>query len=172
MFLFSFIANIESAFKKPGENLRIYRKYLEKIGVQKVPTIFWIGPWSEVYNFGKIKIGRNFAIGAKSSIINWGKISIGNNFLGSNNIFMNSGDHRLSDLRPEKKQIVIGDNVFVGTNVVIVGNTKIGNNSVVGAGSVVRGTFPSNSLILGNPAKKVKTIDRKKYEIWKWHKNV
>ena len=51
--------------------------------------------------------------------------------------------------------IKIGDNVFVGINCTILPNTNIGNNCIVGAGSVVRGDFPDNSVIIGNPAKAV-----------------
>lgn len=49
--------------------------------------------------------------------------------------------------------IKIGNNVFIGSNCTILPNTVIGDNSIVGAGSVVRGTFPENSVIIGNPAK-------------------
>jgi len=50
-------------------------------------------------------------------------------------------------------RIKIGDNVFIGSNCTILPNTVIGNNCIVGAGSIVRGTFPDNSVIIGNPAK-------------------
>ena len=49
-------------------------------------------------------------------------------------------------------KIVIGNNVFVGINCIILSNTTIGDNCIVGAGSVVRGHFPENSVIAGNPA--------------------
>jgi len=49
-------------------------------------------------------------------------------------------------------KIKIGNNVFVGSNCTILPNTIIGNNCIVGAGSVVRGRFPDNSVIVGNPA--------------------
>jgi acetyltransferase-like isoleucine patch superfamily enzyme len=49
-------------------------------------------------------------------------------------------------------KIVIGNNVFVGINCIILSNTTIGDNCIVGAGSVVRGNFPENSIIAGNPA--------------------
>lgn len=52
-------------------------------------------------------------------------------------------------------RIKIGDNVFVGSNCIILLNTTIGNNCIVGAGSVVRGKFPDNAVIFGNPAKVV-----------------
>jgi acetyltransferase-like isoleucine patch superfamily enzyme len=49
-------------------------------------------------------------------------------------------------------KIIIGNNVFIGINCIILSNTTIGDNCIVGAGSVVRGHFPENSIICGNPA--------------------
>jgi acetyltransferase-like isoleucine patch superfamily enzyme len=50
-------------------------------------------------------------------------------------------------------KIVIGNNVFIGNNSIILLNTTIGDNCIIGAGSVVRGQFPDDSVIVGNPAK-------------------
>lgn len=50
-------------------------------------------------------------------------------------------------------RIKIGNNVFIGNNCTLLPNTEIGDNSIIGAGSVVRGKFPDNSVIIGNPAK-------------------
>lgn len=51
------------------------------------------------------------------------------------------------------KPISIGDNVFLGARSVILPGTTIGNNCIVGAGAVIKGNFPENSIIVGNPAK-------------------
>ena len=51
--------------------------------------------------------------------------------------------------------IKIGNNVHIGMNCILLPNTTIGNNCIIAAGSIVRGTFPDNSVILGNPAKVV-----------------
>lgn len=59
-------------------------------------------------------------------------------------------------------KIKIGDNVFIGNNCTILPNTVVGNNCIVGAGSVVRGQFPDNSVILGNPAKVVLSMSMQK----------
>ena len=55
----------------------------------------------------------------------------------------------------------VGDNSLIGIQAVILNNVKIGRNSIVGAGSVVTEgkEFPDNSLILGSPAKVVRTLD-------------
>ena len=55
----------------------------------------------------------------------------------------------------------IGDGSLIGIQAVILNNAKIGRNCIVGAGSVVTEgkEFPDNSLIIGAPAKLVRTID-------------
>jgi|WetSurMetagenome_2_1015567.scaffolds.fasta_scaffold05145_6 acetyltransferase-like isoleucine patch superfamily enzyme len=59
--------------------------------------------------------------------------------------------------------VKIGNNVFIGDNCTILPNTTIGDNCVVGAGSVVRGKFPENSVIIGNPAKIVMKTSVQKF---------
>jgi acetyltransferase-like isoleucine patch superfamily enzyme len=71
--------------------------------------------------------------------------------------------HRLDSLdrnkdRDKPESIVIGNNVWIGINSIILKGTSIGDNSVVSAGSIVKGHFPANSLISGNPAKIVDII--------------
>lgn len=60
-------------------------------------------------------------------------------------------------------KIKLGNNVFIGDNCTILPNTIIGDNCIVGAGSVVRGKFPENSVIIGNPAKVVLKMSMQKF---------
>jgi acetyltransferase-like isoleucine patch superfamily enzyme len=60
-------------------------------------------------------------------------------------------------------KVIIGNNVFIGDNCTILPNTTIGDNCIVGAGSVVRGKFPENSVIIGNPAKIVMKASVQKF---------
>ncbi len=53
---------------------------------------------------------------------------------------------------------VIGNNVDIGSNVVIIGAIQIGNNAVIGAGSVVVKDVPAGAIVVGNPAKIIRTI--------------
>lgn len=55
----------------------------------------------------------------------------------------------------------VGDNCLIGMNSTILNGAKIGENSIVGAGALVaqNKVFPANSLIVGVPAKIVKTLD-------------
>lgn len=59
-------------------------------------------------------------------------------------------------------KIKIGNNVFIGNNCTILPNTSVGDNCIIGAGSIVRGQFPDNSVIVGNPAKVVFNMSMQK----------
>ena len=56
---------------------------------------------------------------------------------------------------------VIGDGSLIGIQSVILNGAKIGKNCLVGAGSLVTEgkEFPDNSLIMGRPARVVRTLD-------------
>ena len=52
----------------------------------------------------------------------------------------------------------IGNNVFVGAGTIILPGVTIGNNVVIGAGSVVSKDIPDDSVVVGNPARVVKSL--------------
>ena len=55
--------------------------------------------------------------------------------------------------------VSIGRNVWIGNNAIILKGVSIGDNAIVAAGSVVvRGAYPADSIIGGNPAKVMRTI--------------
>jgi acetyltransferase-like isoleucine patch superfamily enzyme len=60
-------------------------------------------------------------------------------------------------------KVKIGSNVFIGNNCTILPNTTIGDNCIIGSGSVLRGKFPENSIIVGNPAKVIMDIKVQKF---------
>lgn len=55
----------------------------------------------------------------------------------------------------------IGDGSLIGIQAVVLNGVKIGKNCIVGAGSVVTENkeFADNSLIVGSPARVVRTLD-------------
>ena len=57
----------------------------------------------------------------------------------------------------------IGDNSLVGMGAIMLNGSKIGTNCLVGAGAVVTEgkVFPDNSLIVGSPARVIRTLDDK-----------
>lgn len=65
----------------------------------------------------------------------------------------------------------VGDGALIGIQAVVLNHAKIGRNCLVGAGAIVTEgkEFPDNSLILGAPAKVVRTLTPE--EIARMHHN-
>jgi carbonic anhydrase/acetyltransferase-like protein (isoleucine patch superfamily) len=55
----------------------------------------------------------------------------------------------------------VGNDCLIGMGSIVLNNAVIGDGSVVGAGALVTEgkVFPPNSLIIGSPAKAIKTLD-------------
>lgn len=101
--------------------------------------------------------GANICVASKITIGNDCQVACGVNILDYNGHLLRKIPRGTEMDSPEP--ISIGNNVWIGTNVVILKGTQIGDNSIIGAGSVVKGLYPQNSLIVGNPAVVVKTLD-------------
>lgn len=93
------------------------------------------------------------------------QISIGDNCrVAAGVVILDYNGHEVRSLDRTKDQdnpmdVLIGNNVWIGTNAIILKGTSIGDNCVVGAGSVVKGFFPPDSIIIGNPATVSSTIE-------------
>lgn len=55
--------------------------------------------------------------------------------------------------------IVIHDNCFVGDYAILLPGVEIGPDSIVGAGSVVTKAVPACTVVAGNPAKPIESLD-------------
>lgn len=114
-----------------------------------------------------MKIGQNCSIRTMSFSTEPFLIEIGNDVGISTGTQFVTHDRSIRCFRDEIQggifgKIKIGNNVMIGINCIILLNTTIGDNCIVGAGSVVRGHFPGNSVILGNPAKVVLSMNMQK----------
>ena len=61
----------------------------------------------------------------------------------------------------------VGDGCLIGMGAILLNGARIGTNSIVGAGAVVTEgrTFPDNSLVVGAPARVIRTLDAKAAEM-------
>ena len=113
-----------------------------------------------------IRIGDNVGISG-ATIYARKEITIGDNTcIGGNTKILDNDFHpveieaRNADIKEKigTRPIHIGKDCFIGCNCLILKGTELGDGCVVGGGAVVCGKFPAGSVIVGNPAKAVKTV--------------
>lgn len=122
--------------------------------------------WIHTVENGQITIGNGTNIGRNATIGALSSVSIGNDCLLSFGVTILDHDHEFNkiDTPPIKsgltkpKDVIIEDDCFIGAHTFILKGVKLGKHCVVGAGSVVTKSFPSYSIIVGNPAKFLKNI--------------
>jgi maltose O-acetyltransferase len=67
--------------------------------------------------------------------------------------------HRMGKGAAEKTLTTIGTNVIIGMNAIVLPGVTVGDGSVVAAGAVVTKDVPAGSLLVGNPARIIRTMD-------------
>lgn len=112
-----------------------------------------------------LKIGNNVFINANLLAMSRGSITIEDDVQIAGNVSLLSNNHDLYDRQVLLcKPIVIRKGAWIGANVVVLAGVEIGKHAVVGAGSVVTKDVPDYSVVVGNPAKVIKTLDKTKFE--------
>ncbi len=113
-------------------------------------------------DFGKnISLGRRIFINSGCKFQDQGGVAIGDDCLIGHNAVMATLNHdlapnRRADIHPAP--IVIGRNVWIGANVTILPGVTIGDNAVIAAAAVVTKDVPDNSIVVGSPARVVRSV--------------
>lgn len=110
-----------------------------------------------------IHIGRDCRMFTTISVKEPTLVSIGNRVTVSSGVVFCTHDNAIIKAIPGKTDIVgpivIGDDCFIGMRSMIMYGVTLGDHCIVGAGSVVTKSFPPRSVVGGNPAKLICTID-------------
>lgn len=113
-------------------------------------------------DFGKnITLGERIFINSGCKFQDQGGVVIGSDSLIGHNAVLATLNH---DLAPGKRAdmhpapIILGCNVWIGSNVTILPGVTIGDNAVVAAASVVTKDVPENAIVVGSPARVVRSV--------------
>jgi acetyltransferase-like isoleucine patch superfamily enzyme len=148
---------------KLGENVKLSR-FINLYGCE-IGDNTKIGAFVEVQK--NARIGSNCKISSHTFVCEGVTIE-DQVFIGHSVTFINdsypraaTGGGRLqteADWRVEKTLVKKG--ASIGSGSTILSNVTVGENAIVGAGSVVTKDVPANTIVAGNPAKMLRTIEQ------------
>lgn len=113
-------------------------------------------------DFGKnITLGERIFINSGCKFQDQGGVVIGDDCLIGHNTVFATLNHdlapsRRADMHPSP--IVVGRNVWIGSNATILPGVTIGDDAVVAAASVVTKDVPAKSIVVGSPARVVRSV--------------
>lgn len=113
-------------------------------------------------DFGKnTTLGERVFINSGCKFQDQGGVVIGDDCLIGHNTVIATLNHdlapsRRADMHPAP--VVIGRNVWIGSNATILPGVTIGDNAVVAAASVVTKDVPADSIVVGSPARVVRSV--------------
>ena len=106
-----------------------------------------------------MKIGKNVVIMNGFQCMSAGGLLIEDGVMISLNCTIATNNHDVYDrMVITCKPVHIKKNAWLGVNVTVLPGVTIGENAVVGAGAVVTKDVPDNAVVVGNPARIIKTI--------------
>jgi acetyltransferase-like isoleucine patch superfamily enzyme len=128
-----------------------------------------IGFSTKVHDNPVLIIGDNTFIGHGTSFAVAERVEVGANcYLASGVTIADNDGHPLSWVKrrqnmppdvSEVRPVKIGNDVWIGRRASVLKGVSIGDRSIVGADAVVTKNVPSDTVVAGNPARAVKTLD-------------
>jgi len=139
------------------------RALFSKLTGKKVDESFLLIPPFFTAGGDEIRVGRNVFVNQNCTFYDLGGLDIGDDVMIGPNVSLITASHPLepSERRSTTigRPIVIERGVWIAAGATVIGGVTVGENSVVAAGSVVTRDVPPNTLVGGNPARVIRSIN-------------
>lgn len=107
-----------------------------------------------------LHLGKNVFINTGLSMMSIGTVTIEDGVMIGPDVGFFTTNHDPKDIwRMSASQIRVGKNAWIGARANILPGVTIGEGAVVGTGSVVTKDVPAHTIVVGNPARVIRTIE-------------
>ena len=114
--------------------------------------------------FDRIKLGNNVFINSNCLAMARGGITIEDDVLMAANVQLLSNNHDEYERQVLTcEEIIIKKGAWIGAGASILPGITVGKYAIVGAGAIVTKDVPDYAVVVGVPAKVVKTLDKDKF---------
>lgn len=136
-----------------------WRRFLLRCLGAKIGRNVHIYPSATIYFPWKLEAGDESAIGEYAFIYNLGRVTLGARATISHRAHLCAGthDHTKSDFPLLRPPVVIGEQAWICADAFIGPGVTIGEGAIVGAGAVVMKDVKPWMIVVGNPARGIKT---------------
>jgi maltose O-acetyltransferase len=148
----------KSAARDPDERRRILNELLGTFGEEsEIRPPFYCD-----YGY-QLHIGSRTFVNFGLTALDVARITIGDDVQFGPNVQLLTPTHPTdAELRRAKWEaaspITIEDNAWIGGGTIVLPGVVIGENAIVGAGAVVTKDVPPNTLVVGNPARVIRSL--------------
>ncbi|MEN8263536.1 MAG: acyltransferase [Nitrospirota bacterium] len=123
-----------------------------------------IYPHVVIHSPTNVTIGNNVAIAEFVHIWGNGSVSIGDHSIIATHSIITSVTHNTSAYiygqEKIKAPVIIGERVWIGSGAIILPGVTIEDGAIVGAGSIVTKNVKANTIVVGNPARFLRSVQK------------
>lgn len=120
--------------------------------------------WGGGAIYGRLRTGRSCRINTPCALDLNGTITLGDRVVIGHDVTILTAAHRMDDPScraggHDLREVTIGDGAWVAAHAMILPGVTVGEGAVVAARSVVTRDVPPHTLVAGNPARPVRTLN-------------
>ena len=142
------------------EYTEIMRQLFENMGEGSIVT----AP-VQVVCADKVTIGKNVFINGNCLMMSRGGITIEDDvMIAANSSFLTNNHDPYERQILTCKPVLIKQGAWIGAGATILPGITVGRYAIVGAAAVVTHDVPDYAVVVGNPAKVVKALDKSRFE--------